>query len=169
MTTPEERLSETATNIAGASGERTLRLENWTRDRVLTLFGVNPTTLQEVKADLPQKGRVQLNNATTYSGRGTEPLTLGSNGSAVRVALFRGVPVEGLLGVVPEVLGLPPPRPGVLVVVDKEVLFALHQRGAHRQDLLTPGRARYDLNTRKRLGFEGLNRIEFGRGAGGLA
>ena len=168
MTTPEERLGETATCFDGTSGESPLQLENWTRGRVLTLFGVSPNTLQETKADLPQKGWARVNNATTYSGKGVEPLTIGSDGSAVRVALFRGLPVEGLLGAVPDVLGLPPPRPGVLLVVDKEVIFALHQRGIHRSDLLTPGRVRYDPTTKKRVGFEGLNRIDF-EGLGGAA
>ncbi|MGI0071138.1 MAG: hypothetical protein ACRECT_03600 [Thermoplasmata archaeon] len=151
----------TETIIDEPTGESTLQLENWTRERVLTLFGVNPAASEEVKSDLPQKGRVRLNNPTNYSGRGVVSLTLGSKGSLVRIPLTTGLPSEGLLGVVPDVLGLPPPRAGVLLVVDKEVTFALHQRGVHRRDLLTPGRVRYDLCTKKRLGFEGLNRIEF--------
>ena len=169
ITPHEERVSETATNIDEPSGEKTLQLENWTREYVLTLFGINPATLQEVKSCLPQKGRGRLNNAATYSRRGMVPLALGDRGSAVRIALSTGLPVEGLLGVLPDVLGLPPPRPGVLLVVDKEVVFALHQRGIRRLDLLTPGRVRYELSTRKRLGFEGLNRFEFDDTTGRVA
>jgi len=160
MTTPEEQVRETPTNGTTEDREPMLRLENYTKATSLVVFALDPRTPAEVRLELQQRQRVRVVNRTIYRTKGTS-ISVDSHGSPVRVFMTKGIPIEGLLGVREEVVGLPGPCGGTRYVVDLEVVYALHRGGIHRSDLLTPGRARYDPATRKLLGFEGVNAVDF--------
>jgi hypothetical protein len=164
MTAPEEQVGETPTNGTIEDGEAILRLENYTKAPSLVVFALDPRTA-EVRLELQQRQRVRVVNRTIYRTKGTS-ISVDSHGSPVRVFMTKGIPIEGLLGLREEVVGLPGPCGGKRYVVDLEVVYALHRGGIHRSDLLTPGRARYDPATRKLLGFEGVNAVEFAGASG---
>ena len=160
MTAPEEQVSKTPTNGTIEDGKTILRLENYTKATSLVVFALDPRAPAEVRLELQQRQRVRVVNRTIYRTKGTS-ISVDSHGSLVRVFMTKGIPIEGLPGVREEVVGLPGPCGGTRYVVDLEVIYALHRGGIHRSDLLTPGRARYDPATRKLLGFEGVNAVDF--------
>ncbi|MDG7005876.1 MAG: hypothetical protein JRM86_02970 [Nitrososphaerota archaeon] len=158
-------MEETATNTA--SGERTLRLVNLTRNNPLVIFAFDSANSREERLALPQVERAKAVNKATFSSRGQKALVTIQTGVHLRVPIWRAVPVEGLLGLAEEVRGLPQPTPGVRYVVDVDVHYALHRLGRHRSDLLMPGPPRYDHVLGKVVGFDGLNWVDWTAISGG--
>jgi hypothetical protein len=70
-------------------------------------------------------------------------------------------PRKGLLETCETIERLPPAEGGVRLVVDPFVVFGLARRGVFRRDLLTLGRERREFDTRRVVGFEGVNRANF--------
>jgi hypothetical protein len=136
------------------------RLRNLTGREVSLIFrkGDGTEVIRRFPAD---ETRIRVRYNRLYASAPTEWYA-DPEGTDAKIAMVESTPRKGILETCESIDGLRPPEGGVRLVVDPFVEFGLARRGVFRRDLLTLSRVRRDFDTRRVIGFEGLNRVNFG-------